>query len=573
MSYVPEIPWNDSCSSQLLSEFWGYGESYGYQGFCYSATGINYYDTTAGSGGPSRCATGQASQPGIVGGTCAGWPKPSWQSLVGVPNDGVRDIPDVSLFAADGVWGHYYFFCFTGGGYSCSGAPDNTWAAGGGTSFASPIMAGIQALVNQKTGERQGNPNPVYYSLAASEYGTSGDSSCNSTLGNAAGSSCTFYDVTQGDMDIDCQYVDCYWPTEAANSPTDPTVGSLTTDSTTNSYLAAYASAVGWDFATGIGTINAANLVNHWPRSKPNFTLTAAPTAVTITQGTSGTSTVTIIPQGGFTGSVNLSASNLPNGVKATFSPNPANSASTITLTASATAAPGTVTLTITGKSGSLSSATTLSLSVIQADQHFTLAATPSAATITQGVGSGASTIAITPVNGFSGNVTLTAAGLPKGVTAVFNGNPATSSSVVTFTANSTAKTGTSTVTITGTSGSVTATTTIVLTVNPLGTFTVTAAPKSLTIARGSNGTVTVTITPKDTFSQSVTLFASGLPKGVAASFCSRCDDFNQYTDPDGKQVRYSRRIPHHHYRHIRNHDPSNLREAHRLEVVVAFFD
>jgi hypothetical protein len=70
----------------------------------------------------------------------------------------------------------------------------------------------------------------------------------------------SFYDVTLGDMDIDCQgYVDCYWPTEAANSPADPTVGSLTTDPTNNSYQAAYASATGWDFATGIGTINAAN--------------------------------------------------------------------------------------------------------------------------------------------------------------------------------------------------------------------------------------------------------------------------------------------------------------------------
>ncbi len=519
LSYVPEIPWNSSCGSQLLSSYYGYVNAYDYDGFCYSATGINYYDTTAGSGGPSGCATGTRSQPGIVSGTCAGWPKPSWQSLVGVPSDGVRDIPDVSLFAADGVWGHFYFFCFTGGGYSCTGTPDNTWAGGGGTSFSSPIMAGIQALVNQKTGERQGNPNPVYYSLAASEYGASGDSSCNSTLGNTAGSSCTFYDVTQGDMDIDCQNVDCYWPTEAANSPTDPTVGSLTTDPTNNSYQVAYGTTTGWDFATGIGTINAANLVNNWPAPKPNFTLAATPTAVTITQGTSGTSVIAIVPQGGFNGSVNLVVSNPPNGVKAAFSPNPASSTSTLTLTASATAAPGTVTLTIAGKSGSLTNTTTLSLTVIQADQHFTLLATPSVVTITQGVGSGASTITIAPVNGFSGNVTLTATGLPKGVTATFSGNPATSSSVVTFTASSAAKTGTATVTITGTSGSLTATTTIALTVNPLGTFTLTAKPTSLTIARGSNGTVTVTVNSKNTFDQSVTLFASGLPKGVTASF------------------------------------------------------
>ena len=111
LSYVPEIPWNDSCGSQLIGESYGYSVSYGYDGFCYSAMGLAYYDTIAGSGGPSGCATGESSQPGIVGGTCAGWPKPSWQSLVGNPSDSVRDIPDVSLFAANGVWGHYYPIC------------------------------------------------------------------------------------------------------------------------------------------------------------------------------------------------------------------------------------------------------------------------------------------------------------------------------------------------------------------------------------------------------------------------------------------------------------------------------
>jgi hypothetical protein len=66
----------------------------------------------------------------------------------------MRDIPDVSLFASKGIWGHYYGICYSdrrNGGSSCSGAP-STWAGAGGTSFASPIMAGIQALVNQHLG-------------------------------------------------------------------------------------------------------------------------------------------------------------------------------------------------------------------------------------------------------------------------------------------------------------------------------------------------------------------------------------------------------------------------------------
>jgi len=355
-SYIPEIPWEDSCASLLIAETEGFTQTYGTSGFCNSSAGeANFLNDTGGSGGPSGCATGTPSLSGVVSGTCAGWAKPSWQKLVGNPSDGVRDIPDVSLFAANGVWGHYYPFCFSGpGGASCSGAPD-TWPGAGGTSFSSPIMAGIQALVNQKAGGPQGNPNPVYYSLAAGEYGASGNSACSSTLGNAVGSSCIFYDVTQGDMDVNCIGThNCYLPSG--------TNGVLSTSN--SAYQPAYGTTTGWDFATGIGTVNAFNLVNNWPGGAPNFTLSANPNSVTITQGSSGTSTITITPQNGFSGSVTLSASGLPNGVTGTFNPNPATSNSTLTLLASATATTGTVTVTISGTSGTLTNTTTLSLTV-----------------------------------------------------------------------------------------------------------------------------------------------------------------------------------------------------------------
>src|SRR5208282_4433211 len=183
LSYVPEIPWNDSCASLLGTLFEGYTEPYGSGGFCNSEIGEEFFlTTTAGSGGPSGCATGAPSVAGVVSGTCAGWPKPSWQLLLGNPSDGVRDLPDVSLFASNGIWNHFYLFCDSDPADegTCS-LPPSGWLAAGGTSFASPIMAGIQALVNQKVGGSQGNPNPLYYSLAAAEYGESGDSSCNST--------------------------------------------------------------------------------------------------------------------------------------------------------------------------------------------------------------------------------------------------------------------------------------------------------------------------------------------------------------------------------------------------------
>jgi len=258
LSYIPEIPWNNSCGSVLIAATLGYGTTYGSRGLCNSPIGKAYFlTTTSGSGGPSGCASGTPALAGIVGGSCQGYAKPSWQSVFGNPADGVRDLPDVSLFAANGVWGHYYVFCDSDaddGGPACTGAPSG-WAGAGGTSFAAPILAGIQALVNQKQGARQGLPTPVYYALAAQEYGTSGSATCNSTNGNAVGASCVFYNVTLGDMDVNCTgSATCFRP-GGAN-------GVLSTSNTV--YARAYGTGIGWNFATGIGTVNVTNLVNVW---------------------------------------------------------------------------------------------------------------------------------------------------------------------------------------------------------------------------------------------------------------------------------------------------------------------
>ena len=518
-SYIPEIPWNDSCASELLATYLGIPTTYGSSGFCNSSSANTYglHTTASGSGGPSGCGTGNPSINGVVSGSCAGYAKPGWQAIVGNPGDGVRDIPDVSLFAANGIWGHYYVFCDSdtaNGGAPCTGAP-SSWSGAGGTSFASPIWAGFQALINQKTGERQGNPNPTYYSLAGTEYGSSGSSTCNSALGNEVGSSCIFYDVTQGDMDVNCTGSNnCYRPSG--------TYGVLSTSD--GSYSRSYGTATGWDFATGIGTVNVTNLVNSWPTSStPNFSLSASPASVTITQGgAGGTSTITVNPVNSFTGSVTLSASGLPSGVTAAFGTNPTTASSVLTLTASSTATTGTVKVTITGISGSLTQITTVSLTVnAAATPNFSLSASPTSVTVTQGGAGGTSTISLTPVNGFTGSATLTASGLPSGVTAAFGTNPITGTSVLTLTAGSTAATGTVTVTITGTSGSLVHTTTVGLTVNAAAAanFTLSASPTSLTITRGSHGTSTITVTPANGFSGSVTLSATGMGTGLTAAF------------------------------------------------------
>jgi subtilase family serine protease len=205
----------------------------------------------------------------LTNGTCRGYAKPSWQTGAGVPADGVRDIPDVSLFAADGVWGHYLVFCWSdvrNGGAPCTGAP-STWAGGGGTSFATPIMAGIQALVNQKAGGPQGNPNPVYYQLAAT-------GSCNSSNGDSAVSPCIFHTVTKGDIDVNCGgTTDCFGAATATSAhggghfgggggSSSGGNGALSVSS--SSYTPAFGTDAGWSFAAGNGSVNAFNLVNAW---------------------------------------------------------------------------------------------------------------------------------------------------------------------------------------------------------------------------------------------------------------------------------------------------------------------
>jgi subtilase family serine protease len=511
ISYVPEIPWNDSCAGLLISNYLGY-PTYGPSSLCNDPIlGSLVMTTVAGGGGPSQCASGAPTTPGVVSGSCAGWPKPSWQSVFGNPNDGVRDTPDVALFAADGLWSHFYVFCWSdtaNGGAVCSSDP-STWSEAGGTSFASPIMAGIQALVNQKAGGPQGNPAPIYYQLAAAEFGSSGSSSCNSSNGNAVASNCIFYDVAFGDMDVDCAGPNCYLD--------GGSVGVLSTSDT--SFAPAYGTTTGWDFATGIGSVNAANLVNNWSGSvpQPGFTLSASPTNLTFVQGAGGSTTITINSLNGFNGNVKLVASGLPSGVKPTFGENPATSTTLLSFSSTATAATGSFAVTVTGTSGSLSSKTTITLTMNPAGDYM-LSASPSSLSIAQG-GKGTSGITVSPLDGFDSSVSLSASGLPSGVTAAFTPKGTKGASTLTLTATDAAALGTVTVTITGMSGNLSHTITMSLIVTPRPNFTLSASPGSLSLAQDGNVTSTITVTPVNGFDSSVSITASGLPSGVTASF------------------------------------------------------
>jgi len=466
-------PYFEKMASQGQSFFQASGDSGFYKGSAPWPANSAYVTTvggtdlvTASAGGPWASETYWSDGGTDYGG--GGWGTnvdiPSWQTAAadqcnsegGDCSETYRDVPDVAANAN---------FTF----YVCADQKGCTANEYGGTSFAAPMWAGYLALANQQAAANgvpaPGFINPTIYPL---------------NLGN---SDADFHDITSG-------------------------------------AVATFTCVTGYNLCDGWGSPNGNLLINALAGpAGPGFTLSASPSSLTVTQGSSGTSTITITAVDGFSGNVTLAASGLPTGVTAGFSPNPATSTSTLTLTASGTATAGTVTVTITGTSGSLTASTTISLTVKALVQSFSLSASPSAVSIAKGGASGTSTITITPVNGFSGNVTLTNSKLPAGVTASFSPNPATSTSVLTLTASATAKAGTTTVTITGTSGSLTATTTITLTVTPLGGFSLTATPKSLTVAHGNSGTSTITVVPTNGFDQEVTLTTSGVPSGVTASF------------------------------------------------------
>lgn len=252
-SYIPEIPWNSSCGNALTAGYYGYARTYGSNGFCNSGFPNHtnqFLAVLGGSGGPSACGIP------APGGGCAGYPKPSWQNgIVGNPGDGVRDIPDVSIFAGGEEWGHKLVYCNEYLNAICTNGP-GSWA----TSFSAPIFAGIQALIDQRVGEHIGNPNPTYYALAKAEYGQNGSSSCLS-VNAAGGNHCVFYDVSSlssGDSTtvVPCKgNINCYL--DGAK------YGVLSSND--SNYAPAYTSNPGWDFTTGIGSPNVTNLVNAWP--------------------------------------------------------------------------------------------------------------------------------------------------------------------------------------------------------------------------------------------------------------------------------------------------------------------
>ncbi len=218
ISYIPENVWNESCTS----------------------------------GGVNPCPTGYS--PGlwaVGGGASALFPKPAWQTgVAGIPNDGARDVPDISFTAAEH---DPYLICLAG---SCTpGILGGARFYGvNGTSAATPAFAGVMALVVEKTHDRQGQAASVLYQLAAAE----DLSACNASNTSALpASNCIFNDITAGNNVV---------PGEAGYG--------------TNS--GSYQAGSGYDLATGLGSLNVGNLVDSWPASDSGGTpaLSISPNAL-----------------------------------------------------------------------------------------------------------------------------------------------------------------------------------------------------------------------------------------------------------------------------------------------------
>jgi hypothetical protein len=282
-SYVPETTWNDTCAGSLASYY--VTGSTSPTAFCDTKEG--YTDFLAPGGGSGGLSTINA--------------RPSFQNatVYGLPATSTfRALPDISLFASNGFWGHLLDY------YESDVSPTALQFAGG-TSFVAPQLAGVFALINQSTGERQGQPDYVLYTMAGIEYGiTTATGACNGSGGTGTGtttslpaSSCIFNDIETGNISQACSKtsLNCYvdsgnYGILATNTPTNPPA------------QPAYATGEGYDLATGLGSINITNLVDNWQSTTnsrlftPTVTLGTtlasytygAPAAITYTATVSG---------------------------------------------------------------------------------------------------------------------------------------------------------------------------------------------------------------------------------------------------------------------------------------------
>jgi subtilase family serine protease len=375
-SYIPEQPWNETTTSGGLD--------------------------AGGAGG---------------GGASGFFSKPAWQVGMGVPSDSSRDVPDVSLNAAamhDG-----YVVCSQGSctnGFLAANGQANVF---GGTSFVAPSLAGILALVEQKLGTGAlGNIGPTLYGLA-----------------NGPTASSIFHDIITGNNSVVC----------SQGTPNCPSGGSI-----------GYNAGTGYDQATGLGTLDVNMLVTNWASATPTgtgSTIGAALTTTTVTTtsqlcavSTSTlplTVTVSGTPATTPTGTIQFLVDNKPVGTPQALPSGSGTltfglSTSTITSGGHTISAVYSGDGNYAGSKGTLLAAdsTFASVDFVSSTQKdFSITPCTGSVTVAAGATSTGVVFTITPVNGFTGAVTMTAVNNNLGAfTPSFSVTPVniTSSSAVT---------------------------------------------------------------------------------------------------------------------------------------------
>lgn len=257
LKYIPEEPWNDSTlvNTKIATNY----------------TTTSEMNIIAGGGGISSV-----------------YPVPAWQSSFASGNG--RNLPDVSFLAGNGFYGALWGIC-TDLEIDPSGNPVANCTSGasgnkfnltgvGGTSAAAPAFAGMLALVKQKAGTRLGQADFVLYGLAKTEY------------------SRIFNDVSTGDNSVFC-----------TNGSPDCLVISA---STYEYYLSGYNATTGYDQASGLGSVDATQMVNSWASAgllatSSSLQLNGATSALNITHGQSVTVNAKVTSSSGTpTGDVSL---------------------------------------------------------------------------------------------------------------------------------------------------------------------------------------------------------------------------------------------------------------------------
>jgi uncharacterized membrane protein len=391
---------------------------------------------------------------------------PAWQSGIATFLNGgsttLRNVPDVAMEAdVDN--------------YSCDlGYCDSGY---GGTSFAAPRWAGFIALVNQQAVEAGTAPSGGIGFLNPDLY----------TIGKSQSYPEDLHDITTGNNDTLGQPV-------------------------------YYFAVPGYDLVTGWGSANGQSLIDELAgKQVPGFWIEASSRNISLLPGQSSTTTVTVTDAAGFSGNVILAiTSPLPKSVTASWSKNPTSSSSLLTIQASATTPTGTTKLTISGTSGKLTAVSNLSLQI--QGPTFTLSSSPSSLLLNPG-STVTSTITLSPENGFTGSVKLSASGLPEGVTASFSPSSLSGNSTLTLKASASAIQGQTGFTITGTSGNLAVSAQVPLVVAAPSISIYGYGPPAVGIGQNSSTSTSFEVLGNNGLTGDIQLSISGLPAGVTASF------------------------------------------------------